>query len=221
MKLLSWKLRRGGKFDIKTLKDNDISLLILDERWNGLFSSIRKTPAIERLEEKLKELMKEEARLIAEKKEIDSRKRRHMDRIILLTPDVFEKSDADARKKMQEAEHEINRINRQAAQIENRLGKLPESMKQANLKLLEVTVRIVYRKIRASKKRINELEKLIEETREKLKACIDEKETLAKENADVYSYLHDLLGGEKLEKLDSVFLNRNVNETEDSLNNIV
>ncbi|MGI6668382.1 MAG: hypothetical protein ACOX4M_02795 [Acetivibrionales bacterium] len=218
MKLLPWKLRFGRKLDVKALRDNDIPLLILDERWNGLFSSTQKTSAIERLEEKLRKLLKEEARLAAEKKDIDAQKRRHMNRIISLTPDVFEKSDEDARKIMQESEREINRINRQAAQIEKQLERLPGRLKQANLELLAVTVGTVYRKIKSGRKRIEKLEKLIEETREKLRACIDEKETLAKENADVYSCLHNLLGGERLEKLDGVFLNRNMNEMENSLN---
>ncbi|MGE5614784.1 MAG: hypothetical protein ACM3XR_10305 [Bacillota bacterium] len=218
MKLLPWKLHRGSKFDVKTLRDNNISPLILDERWNGLFSSIKKTPAIERLEEKLRGLLKEEARLVAERKEIDVQKKRHMDRIISLTPDVFEKSDENARKIMQESEREIKRINRQTGQIEKQLEKMPERLKQANIELLEATVGIVYRKLRSSSKRIDELERLIEETREKLRTCIDEKETLAKESADVYTYFHDLLGGEKLEILDRVFLNRDKNETEDSLN---
>ena len=40
--------------------------------------------------------MKEEARLTAEKKDIDVQKRRHMDKIIKLTSDVFDKNDADA-----------------------------------------------------------------------------------------------------------------------------
>lgn len=217
MKLLPWKLCRGGKFDVKTLRDNDITLLILDERWNGLFGSAGKTPAIERLEEKLRELLKEEARLAAGKKEIDAQKRRHMDKIISLTPDVFEKDDANARKMMRESEREINRINRQAAQIGKRLEKLPKRLRQANLRLLEVTACFVYRKIRVNRERIDKLEKLIEETREKLKACIDEKESLAKGNADMYSYFHNLLGGEELEKLDRVFLNENTNELDDIL----
>lgn len=205
MKLLPWKLSRSRKFGIKTLRDNDILLLILDERWNRLFSSTRKTPAIERCEEKLRKLMKEEARLAAGRKEIDAQKRRYMDKIIVLTSDVFEKNDADAREEMKESEREISRINKQAGQIEKRLDKLPERLKRANLELLEMTVGAVYRKMRSSKKRIEELGKIIEETRGRLKAYIDEKESLAKENDDVYSYFHDLLGGEELEKLDRIF----------------
>jgi phage terminase Nu1 subunit (DNA packaging protein) len=205
MNLLPWKSNQTRKFDTKTLRKNDISLLILDERWNKLFNSTPRTPAIERSEEKLKELLKEEARLTAEQKNIAALKKQHMDRIIKLTPDVFEKNDAEAQKEMQASEREIKRINDRDKKIEEQLDEMPGRLKQANLELLELTVNIVYFKIRSSKKRVEELEKLIEETREKLKGYIDEKESLSQDDTDIYSYFHDLLGGEELEKLDREF----------------
>jgi len=205
MNLLPWKSNKTKKFDTKTLRKNDISLLILDERWNKLFNSTPRTPAIERSEEKLKELLKEEARLTAEQKNITAVKKQHMDKIIKLTPDVFEKNDAEAQKEMQTSEREIKSINDRTKQIEEQLDLMPDRLRQANLELLELTVNIVYFKMRSSRKRVDELEKLIEETREKLKGYIDEKESLSQDDTDIYSYFHDLLGGEELEKLDREF----------------
>jgi len=197
--------RKGIKFDTRTLRRNDISLLILDERWNKLFTNTPKSPSIERSEQKLKELLKEEARLIAEQKEIAAAKKAHMDRIIRLTPEVFEKGDETAKKEMQESEREIKRINSRAKDIEELLGEMPGRKRKANLELLEETVNIVYYKIGYARKRVKELEKLIDETRTKLKEYIDEKETLSQDDSDIYSYFHDLLGGEELEKLDKEF----------------
>lgn len=193
------------KFDRKVLRKNDISLLILDERWNKLFENTQKTPQIAACEEKLKELIKEEARLLAESKEIAIGKKKHMDAIIKLTPAVFEKNDTAAKKEMEASEKEIKRINDRAKKIEDELDALPDKKKETNLELLEHTVNVVYFKIRSSSKRVEELEKLIEETREKLKQFIDEKEALAQDDSDIYSYFHDLLGGEELEKLDKEF----------------
>ncbi len=200
-----WKLNRNRKFDTRTLRKNDISLLILDERWNMLFSNTQKTPSIERSEDRLKELLKQEARLIAQKQEMAASKKLHLDNIIKLTEDVFEKNDIDAKKQMQASEREIKSINDRAACIEEQLDAMPDRLKQANLELLEQTVNIVYYKIRASKKRVEELEKLIEETKVKLKEYIDEKESLLQDDTDIYSYFHDLLGAEELEKLDKEF----------------
>lgn len=202
---LPWKLTRNKKFDKKTLRKNDISLLILDERWNKLFNNTKKTQSIERSEERLKELLKQEARLTAEKKEIASSKKHHMDNIIKLTTDVFENDDSDAKKQMHVSEHEIKRINDRAIRIEELLDGMPDKLRDANLELLEQTVNIVYLKIRSSKKRLADLEKLIDETKVKLMGYIDEKESLSQDDTDIYSYFHDLLGGEELEKLDKEF----------------
>jgi predicted transcriptional regulator len=205
---LPWILKRKKKFDVGTLRRNDISLLILDERWNKLFTNTQKTPAIERSEQKLREILKEEARLLAEQKEIASAKKQHMNRIVKLTPEVFEKGDEDAKIEMKTAEREIKKINERAKRIEEQLEKIPHRLRQANLELLELTVKIVYYKIRSNRKRVEELEKLIEETRATLKEYIDEKETLTQDDTDIYSYFHNLLGGEELEKLDREFIRR-------------
>jgi translation initiation factor 2 beta subunit (eIF-2beta)/eIF-5 len=106
---------------------------------------------------------------------------------------------------MQGSEREIKRINSRLERIEVLLEEMPNRKKLANLELLEKTVNIVYFKIGSARKRVRELEKLIEESRTKLKEYIDEKETLSQDNTDIYSYFHDLLGGEELEKLDREF----------------
>ena len=128
-----------------------------------------------------------------------------MIRIMELTPEVFEKGSEAAKEEMKISEREIKKINERAIHIEEQLDKMPSRLRQVNLELLELTVKVVYYKIRSNRKRVEELEKLIEETRAKLKEYIDEKETLSQDNSDVYSYFHDLLGGEELEKLDREF----------------
>lgn len=202
--------KKTGKFGFekKTLRKNDISLLILDERWNKLFASTPKTPLIASSEEKLKELLKEQARLTAEAREIAAVKKKHMDRIMQLTPAVFEQNDEAAKKEMVFCEKEIKRINDRIKKIEEALEVMPDRIKAANLELLENTVNIVYFKIRNSSKRVEELEKLIEETRTKLKEYIDEKESLSQDDTDIYSYFHDLLGGEEIERLDNEFFGK-------------
>ena len=205
MRLLPGKSKYSLNFDKTTLRKNDISLLILAERWNNLFQSAEKTSAIERSEENLRKLLKEEARLTAEKKEIAVLKKRYMDNIIRLTPEVFEKNDANAKKEMDIAEQEIRRINDRIIKIDEMLEEMPDRLKQANIDLLELTVRVVYFKMRSARKRVEELEKLIKETRDKLKAYIDEKESLSQDDEDIYSYFHDLLGAQELQRLDEHF----------------
>lgn len=199
--------KNAGRFGFegRTLRKNNISLLILDERWNKLFASTPKTPQIEACEEKLKQLLKEEAGLTAEAKEIAASKKLNMDKIIKLTPLVFEQNDEEAKKEMQLCEREIKRINERTKRIKEVLEALPDRLKKANLELLENTVNVVYFKIRKSSKRIEELGKLIDETKARLKQYIDEKELLSQDDTDIYAYFHDLLGAEELERLDRRF----------------
>jgi len=201
----SRKGRYSGKFDRKLLKKNDIHLLILDERWNGLFKDTDKTVEILECEKKIRELLKREANLTSELKELTHRKKVCMDTIIKLTSDVFDKNDEQAKEKMRSCEKEIKYINKRVKEIEEELEISPDKLKDANLELLEHTVNTVYFKMRRNQRRYKQLEKLIEETSQKLKEYTEEMETLCQDDTEVYSYFHDLLGGEELEKLDKEY----------------
>jgi phage terminase Nu1 subunit (DNA packaging protein) len=203
--LLPLPWRKKKILDINVLRKNDISLLILDERWNKLFTNTQKSSGIEQYEKQLKDLMKEQARLLTEQKTIAVLKKNNMDKIINLTPEVFEKNDENAKIEMQLAEKEIKRINNRVKTIEDRLNDIPDEIKQVNLRLLEETINVVYFKIRSAGKRVKELEELIDECRAKLKQYIDEKESLAQDDTEIYSYFHDLLGAEELERLDKEY----------------
>ncbi|NLL06358.1 MAG: hypothetical protein GX270_11355 [Clostridiaceae bacterium] len=204
-KLFKKGLQHKGKFDRKVLKKNNIHLLIVDERWNGLFKDTEKTDKIIQCEKKLRELLKDEAHLISEQKEVAKRKKVCMDTIISLTSEVFEKNDEQAKEKMNSCEKEIKYINKRMKEIEEELEIMPDKVREANLELLEHTVNSVYFKMRENQKRYKELEKIIKVTSQKLKEYTEEMEVLSQGDTDVYSYFHDLLGGEEIEKLDREF----------------
>lgn len=204
-----WKLFGRKKteplLDVKVLIKNDISLLTLDERWNGLFKNIVKTEAITECENKIKELLKEQSRVISESKEIAVKKKECMDKIIKLTTEVFDNNNQDAQTAMQESEKQIVSINNRLTEIDERLAIIPKELRQANLELLEHTVRIVYFSIRENQQRVAELDREIAQTRERLIKLVDERELRAQDDTDTYSYFHDLLGGDQLQKLDEVY----------------
>ena len=194
-----------SRFDRKVLRKNDISLLMLDERYNSLFVNIEKTPEILQCEEKIKELLKEQSRLIAEQKEIQQCKKSCMDKIIQLTTEAFENNNEAAKNEMQDCQKEIQRINDRLVSLEQELDSVPDQIRETNLELLEHSVNVVYFKMRFNQKRVEELEKLIDEAHNRLKEYIDEKGALAQDYTDIYSYFHDLLGAEELEKMDKEF----------------
>lgn len=202
------KKKKVDLFDIKILRKNDISLLILDERWNSLFRDVDKPSEVLKCEEKVRDLLKEQSRLTAEEKEIIQKKKHSMDKIIQLTSKAYQPNSEEAQPaldEMQACEKEIKVINNRLEEINKRLEEIPNDIKLGNLELLNITVSLVYFKIAANRKRATELEKMILQTREKLKLFIDEKETLTKDGDDIYTYFHDLLGVNELERLDKIF----------------
>lgn len=215
MKLPPLRSKKRKRLDVRVLRQNDISILILDERWNMLFKNMPKSSSIERLENKLKELLKEESRLIEEQNDLAHLKKKHMAVILSLTEEVFDKDNKEAMKEMQTSQGEIKRISERNKIIDSMLDNMPKRIKNANLELLEEAVNLVYYKFRMGIRRREELNKLIaeqeriiEEARAKMKGYIDEKEALASDNTDIYSYFHDLLGAEVLEKLDRKFFKK-------------
>lgn len=200
--------KKEHELDIKVLFKNDISLLILDERWNGLFNNIVKTSSIIEDENKIKELLKEQSRLISESKENVIKKKECMDSIIKLTTEAFEHNNEEARSKMQDCEKTIVAINKRTKGIEERLSDVPKEIRQANLELLEQTVKLVYFSIKENQLRVVELDKEITKTKEQLKKLIDERGLLAQDDTDTYSYFHDLLGGAELQKLDEIYFEK-------------
>jgi len=199
------KENKAVKFDKYVLRNNDISLLILDERWNGIFSFAEKTEDIIKAEEELKALLILQSKLLEEQKTAAARKKELVANILALTQETFENNNEEARSKMNECEQEIKAINERLTKVESELEELPQKLKEKNLELLGIAVEKVYFTLRTRQKRLEELENLITETREKLKDYIDEKETLAQENNDSYSYFHDLLGSEELGRLDKLY----------------
>ncbi len=202
------KKNKAHGFDLKVLFKNDISLLTLDERWNGLFKNMEKTNDITECENRIKELLKEQSRLITETKDISIKKKECMDSIIRLTTEVFDKNNKEAHTKMQECEKSIVAINKKVEENEERLLDIPKEIREENLQLLEYTVKLVYFSIRENQLRVSELDKEIAEAKEKLMKMIEERELLAEDYSDTYSYFHDLLGKDELQKLDEIYFSK-------------
>ncbi|WP_243467118.1 hypothetical protein [Acetivibrio straminisolvens] len=207
---------KKGEFDWSALRKYNIPILILDERWHTIFKNTEKAKEIIEKEEKLKELLKEESRLVFEKKEILSRKKSYLDKIIKLTPEVFDKNDQQSKEEMEKCEKEINQINVRIESIEAEIHNMPERIREANMELLKCTINSVYFKMRENQLRVKELEELIEKTRKQLASYIDEKEGLTEYDNEIYTYFHDLLGGEELQKLDNEYFNKTYGNKRDA-----
>ena len=190
------------ELDGDILRRNRISFLTLDERWNSLFVDIEKTPVIQKHEEHINNLLKKQAKLTNESKEIYTEKKRLLDRIMSLTTEAFDREDENARKEIDVCEMRVHEINQRGPEIEEELTGLVHEVKNANMELLENAVSHIYDGILKSQHRVAELETHIMELREHIQNSIEEREKVLESYNEAYQLLHGLLGAEQMEELD-------------------
>jgi chromosome segregation ATPase len=203
-----WFMRPKQKlqFNIATLKKNDIVILTLDERWNKLFKIIPISAGVKKQQDFLNKLLGQEAGLYQEQKSIEPEKIKQMNRIMMLTEEAFDKNNEEAKKSLSESKDRIESLNKRAQELDNEIYQMKGRIREANFKLLEETVRYVYSVIEKSREKEKKLDSEIEQVKKKLKDLQAERQNLAADWTDVYSFFHTLLGSDELTKLDQLFL---------------
>ena len=190
-------------FNGRTLRSAGIGMLIYDKRWDRLFSSIEKPPAIVKAEESINSRLNELTRLKMEsnmnKAEISVRKKR-----------IDELSERYAgndtyRPEIIECETKIRELSARELQIDKRSAELEREINENNISLLENSVSYLYVRMKKSRARIEELDGQINVMRETLKDRISEREALGESINETYNFLHSLLGAEQIEMLDKHF----------------
>lgn len=217
-----FRKERKLQLDKNILRKNSISLLFLDERWRKLYDGLDKPQDIINYESEIEELLKEQARLKEELERIDEQKRTSMDKIVELSPEVFDNGSEKARKDMDECRRKIKELNLRATEIEGRINEIPELINENNLKMLENTVDFAYKEMNRCVMRMEELEGLVDEARIKLRGYVEEMQLISENYSVLYSSIHDLIGSEETDRLDKDFLlqkhKRDVNEPYDGGN---
>jgi hypothetical protein len=203
---------RGGRkppkrvaLDGNILKQNRISVLTLDERWNSLFACADKTDAIRRGEEALNGCIKAQAKLTAELSENHARKKRLLGRIVELSKYAFNAGGEGAKKEIAECEAQIRFIKSREPEIDEQLSMLYNDVRNANIDLLEMAAAHVYSGILESKRRLRLLDANIAELGERLRERSLERESLGLACKSASAGLLDLLGADQMDELGSRF----------------
>ena len=188
--------------DEKALRRAGIGVLIHDERWERLFSTIKKPQAIIKAEGAITSLIDEKTRLNIEKNMSQAEKQSKIYRIKELTDQVFNIHNTAVRIELDECDARIKEINERAPQIVRRIDEIDAEIRSENLALLEMGISYLYQYMKKSQAKVAELDKQITETRELLKTYISERETLEGSANETYHFLHGLLGAQQIESLD-------------------
>lgn len=186
----------------QALVGKKIPILTLDNKWHKLFTQSEFTPELKGLEKKLNDLLKRQAKLTSETKEIRKLKKKLMDEVVLLADEMGEHPTKKQDKDMSDHKRLIEECNEKMDTYEEELVELPRQISQVNNQLMLITMEVCYKKLRNNTKELDEIEEWISEIRRELKKKVVRKKEKEAVINRLYSYMHDIFGAEVLELFD-------------------
>lgn len=184
------------------LEEKEIPILTLDNKWHKLFTQAQHTAAIKAAEEKLNRLIKRQGKLNTEGKDIRKLKKSLMEKIVLLADEMDGTSSRKLEKEMAEHKRLVNECSAKLEAYEDELKELPQEIKQANDRLMLVTMEECYERLQQNSAEIEEIERWAAEVRKELKKRMVRKQEKEEMNYQLYSYMHDIFGAEVMEMFD-------------------
>ncbi len=196
----------------EAIKNKKIAVLTLDSRWNMLFEDARKQPVIKKLVKQLNGLFKEQGGTVNKVKDMKVLKKKLMNNVIDNMEESSDENVNKLRNRKQEANHKlIGDINSQLSESSDRLMELPYEIQRVNQELLLESMLICYDTINTNNLEINALDADIERLNEQLREARVRKVSLEKETNAMYSFMHDMVGGEIIDIFDRQLGNDNNN----------
>lgn len=182
----------------EAIGDKHIPVLILDNKWHKLFKRSGTTPEIEALEKELTDLLKRQGRLNSEIKDIKKLKGELMNNIVSSMDD----KDQEAQKKVNDSKRLINEANDKMDLYEDELLELPREIDRVNKELMIQSMALCYETLSENTDEIEKIADWIHNVRIELKKNIIKKQEREFQNADLYSYMHDIFGPDVMEIFD-------------------
>lgn len=184
------------------LKGKKLPILTLDGRWHELFTEDQKTVEIKDLEQKVNNLLKKQGKLVNDIKDMKKLKsnliKDIMDNMDISTDIAGKEKD----KKLGKNKQFINELNSKIENAMDELGDIPYQIKEVNEQLMSESINIFYNLLDKNKLELKEVADWINGIREELKRKILIKQDLEIKNTKIYTYMHDILGHELMEKFD-------------------
>ncbi|MCR5508969.1 MAG: hypothetical protein K6F34_09805 [Lachnospiraceae bacterium] len=180
------------------LQDKRIPVLILDNKWHKLFKRSGTTPEIEILEKELTALLKRQGKLNSQIKDLKKIKGDLMNNIV----SSMDENDEMSEKKVTDSKRLINESNDQIDKYEDELLELPKQIDTVNKELMLKSMELCYETLAENTDEIESIADWIRDIRIQLKKNIIKKQEKEFQNADLYSYMHDIFGHEVMELFD-------------------
>lgn len=191
--------------DEKIILRNRIPLLIKDQNWIRLFGSTR-DKNIQNARNELIELLEEEKKLKRKRIILEKEKKNAIKMILDISDAINNEQKIETVELLDEYKKEIEYINEELDEIIFQIETIPQKINQSNFNLLKATVYVGYKELKDRERRLNETIDELDKLRERLKYLINERYDCEELIDSTYSFLHDMLGSEEMEKLDEKIL---------------
>ena len=179
-----------------------IPILTLDNKWHQLFTQREYTPEIKDMEDELNGLLKRQAKVNEDNREIKKLKKKMMDEIVVLADELVRYPSKKTERKQEECKRILTECNEKLDACEEEMVELPRRINQLNNKLMLATMEICYRRIQKNTEELTEIDNWISNIRRELKKKIIRKQEKEAMIHQLYSYMHDIFGPEVIELFD-------------------
>ncbi len=195
-------MSRREELYVPALTGKKIPILTLDHKWHQLFNQVHTTTAIQKAEEELNTLLKQQGKINTETKDIKKIKSRLMDEIVNMMEDA---DDPEIAKKIEDNKRLIEECNAKLDTYRDENLDLPKLINNANKNLMLLTMEACYEDIQENHEQIQEITEWINNIRVELKKNMVRKEEMQRRNQDLYAYMHDIFGADVIELFDMKF----------------
>lgn len=179
-----------------------IPILTLDNKWHRLFTQSEFTPELKGMEKNLNDMLKRQAKLNTETKELKKLKKKLMDEVVILADEMGEHPTKKQDKEMADHKRLIEECTEKMDAYEEELVELPRQINQLNNQLMLITMDVCYKKLQQSTKELSEIEEWISGIRRELKKKVVRKQEKEAVINKLYAYMHDIFGAEVIELFD-------------------
>ena len=175
-----------------------VPMLILDQKWHRLFALGGKPDEVKELETKEGDLLKREAELKKELKDLKKVKENLMASVM----SNMEGTSDLVSKKLDEDKRLLEECNARIDSNEDELLDIPNQTEDVNRELMLKTMDYCYDKLRTNSEEAEEITNWIKDVRVQLKKNVIRKHNREINNKQIYSYMHDVFGMDVLNLFD-------------------
>ncbi|MZQ75929.1 MAG: hypothetical protein GT589_07175 [Peptoclostridium sp.] len=187
------------------LRRNNIPLLCDYAPWKRFYASV-KSAELQKDYESLLSIVREEKNLRKQVKGVQDKKIKLMAKIVLLSRELNENSNDLAEIELEKAKQEIENLNDYIDSSYETLENFGFEREQLNMNLLKLTIKHAYESITSDETRLEKVSETIDDMRKELDALRGERDELRSRLDSVYFFMHSVLGGKEMERLDRKFL---------------